>query len=69
MSDTVIDIKPEEVTVEAPEKKVWRFVGNHLSLNVHHLAYVLHIIGVNVPAETYARMPDEVKQHFMAVKV
>lgn len=69
MIKEVIDIKPEEVTVEEPAKTIYRFVGNHLGLNLHHLAYVLNIIGVNVPTETYVRMPDEVKQHFVAVKV
>jgi hypothetical protein len=69
MVDEVIDIVPEEVIVEEPQKVVWRFVGNHLSINASHLAYVLNIIGVNVPSETYERMPDEIKKHFMAVKV
>ncbi len=65
----VIDLVPEEVTIEEPQKVVFRFVGNHLTLNASHLAYVLNIIGVNVPPETYERMPDEIKKHFMAVKV
>lgn len=69
--NNVIDMEPVEVTVEdvQEEKIVWRFVGNHLTLNTSHLAYVLNIIGVNVPPETYERMPDEIKKHFMAVKV
>ncbi len=74
VSAKVIDIKPEKVIVDEtsatePEKIIWRFVGNHLTLNAHHLAYVLNVIGVNVPPETYARMPAEVKQHFTAVKM
>ncbi len=55
-------------TVE-PATDVWRFVGNHLSINANHLAYVLNIIGVNVPHVTYERMPPEIKQHFLLVNV
>ena len=69
MDNKVIDIVPDEVLVEEPQKTVWRFVGNHLSINASHLAYVLNIIGVNVPSEIYERMPDEIKKHFMLVKV
>ena len=69
----VIDLVAEDITKDAPppilERLVFRFVGNHLTLNASHLAYVLNIIGVNVPPETYERMPDEIKKHFMAVKV
>lgn len=65
----VIDIVPEEVIIEDVPKVVARFVGDHLSLNVHHIAYVLNIIGVNVPTETYEKMPEEVKKHFVLVRV
>ncbi len=63
-----IEVVPEEVTIEEPDKIIMRFVGNHLTLNANHLAYVLNIIGVNIPPETYERMPAEIKEHFVAVK-
>lgn len=65
----VIEVAVEDVTIEEPQKLVWRFVGNHLTVNANHLAYVLNIIGVNVPPETYEKMPNEIKAHFMPVKV
>lgn len=65
----IIEVEPEEVTIEVPLKVVYRFVGNHLTINSSHLAYVLNIIGVNVQPETYERMPDEIKTHFVVVKV
>jgi len=69
----VIDVEVEDITKDTPqpvlERLVYRFVGNHLTLNASHLAYVLNIIGVNVPPETYEKMPNEIKAHFMAVKV
>ncbi len=64
----VIDVVAEDVTVD-PATEVYRFVGNHLSINANHLAYVLNIIGVNVPQVTYERMPPEIKQHFLLVSV
>ena len=56
-------------TVKPPEREVYRFVGDHLSLNVHHVAYILNILGVNVSPEAYERMPHQVKEHFVLVKV
>ncbi len=68
-NNKVIDVDPIKAPVAEPVNLIYRFVGNHLSLTVNQLAYVLNIIGVNVPEEVYERMPDEVKKHFMLVKV
>ncbi len=60
----VIDVVAEDVTV-GPATEVYRFVGNLLSINVNHLAYVLNIIGVNVSPAAYEKMPEEIKKHFL----
>ena len=69
MEDNVIDLEPDEVIIEEPQKLVYRFVGDHLSLNVHHLAYVLNVMGVHFTPEAYDSMPVEVQKHFTLVRV
>ncbi len=67
---TKIDINTENVAVTVEEPKtMFRFVGNRFTLNVHHLAYILSMIGVNIPAEVYETTPDDIKKHFVEVKV
>ncbi len=63
------DAKTNPTPDPEPERLIYRFVGNHLSINVHLIAYVLNILGANVTPEAYERMPHEVKEHFVLVKM
>ena len=65
MVDEVIDIEPDEVTVGEPKQMVYRFVGNHLTINANHIAYILNIVGLRIRPETYETMPDDIKKHFV----
>ena len=62
--DKVVDVNPQ------PEPQLrYRFVGNHLTLNSHHIAYVLNIMGVHISSEMHNQMPRDIQEHFVAIKV